>query len=54
MTLLRNGLTLSNLTLQRFMLVTAAVLLGFGALQSTNRCKAQDTPAAKTEAAKES
>ena len=50
MTLLRNGLTLSKLTLQRFMLVTAAVLLGFGALQSTNRCKAQDTPAAKTEA----
>ena len=50
MTPLRNGLTLSKLTLQRFMLVTAAVLIGFGELQSTNRCKAQDTPAAKTEA----
>ena len=50
MTLLRNGLTLSKLTLQRFMLLTAAVLLGFGALQSRNLCKAQDTPAAKTEA----
>ena len=50
MTLLRNGLALSNLTRQRFMLLTAAVLLGFGALQSRNLCKAQDTPAAKTEA----
>ena len=45
----RNGLSLSKLTRRHFMLVTAAVLLGFSGLQPVSRCAAQDATDTKTQ-----
>ncbi|MGB0760663.1 MAG: class I SAM-dependent methyltransferase [Rubripirellula sp.] len=50
MILSRNVFAFSNIKRHHFMLVTAAALLGFSGLQPTNRCTAQDTPDAKTQA----
>ncbi len=50
MTVERHGLSFSTLTRRHFMMVAAAALLVFSGLQPANRCGAQDTPDAKTQA----
>ena len=50
MTVERHGLSFRTLTRRHFMMVAAAALLVFSGLQPANRCGAQDTPDAKTQA----